>query len=69
MMKISENYIVGVDISYNKEASIVQVVKSVRDGLVPQLEVVKTFIGKEAEDFFEKMTGTKLIKLESKEDK
>lgn len=52
-LKISESYIVGVDISENKDLSVLTV--SRLDGT--KMTVVNTFMGAEAEEMYEHLTG------------
>lgn len=58
MLKISESYIVGVDISDSEDASVFSVSKF--DGT--KLTIVKTFVGKDAEEMYERLTGQKVGK-------
>ena len=54
--KISENYIVGVDISENKDLSVLTVSRLDRT----KMTVVNTFMGAEAEEMYEHLTGQKV---------
>ena len=55
-LKISESYIVGVDMSENKDLSVLTV--SRLDGT--KMTVVNTFMGAEAEEMYEHLTGQKV---------
>lgn len=55
-LKISESYIVGVDISENKDLSVLTVSRLDRT----KMTVVNTFMGAEAEEMYEHLTGQKV---------
>ena len=55
-LKISESYIVGVDISENKDLSVLTVSRRDRT----KMTVVNTFMGAEAEEMYEHLTGQKV---------
>lgn len=55
-LKISESYIVGVDISENKDLSVLTVSRLDRI----KMTVVNTFMGAEAEEMYEHLTGQKV---------
>ena len=55
-LKISESYIVGVDISENKDLSVLTVSRLDRT----KMTVVNTFMGAEAEEMYDHLTGQKV---------
>lgn len=52
MSKVSESYLIGVDIEEDEDISTLVVIKRSRD----KLETVNTFVGKEAEIIYKKLT-------------
>lgn len=53
MLKVSESYILGVDISENDELAI-----TISKFTGTRLEQIRTFTGKEAEDIYNKAIAT-----------
>jgi len=58
--KISENLIIGVDISYNEDVSILIVARQLRGPSLGSLEGVNSFFGVEAEELYEKLINKKI---------
>lgn len=58
MLKISESYLIGVDLGLDDELCIT----IVKRGENKRLDVVKTVFGEEAEELYEKMTGSPINK-------
>ena len=55
-LKISESYIIEVDISENRDLSVLMVSRLDRN----KMAIVHTFNGSEAEEMYERLTGQKL---------
>jgi hypothetical protein len=55
-LKVSDTYILGVDISADKDISCVQITRRMGD----TCEVVNTLYGEEAEEMYKNLTGIKV---------
>lgn len=55
-LKVSESYIIGVDISGDKDLSVLMI--SRLDG--PKMTITKVFHGAEAEEMYERLTDQKV---------
>lgn len=55
-LKISESYVVGIDISEDKDLSVMMVSRFEKG----KMSIVKVFHGAEAEEMYEHLTGQKV---------
>lgn len=55
-LKVSESYIIGVDISENRDLSVLMVSRLDQN----KMTIVHTFNGSEAEEMYERLTNQKI---------